>query len=122
MATQVYQSNHQTAYDPVEKRGFLKKYLERVFFTFFKFLLSGHKNPDEKIGVSIQDDFCDKMYENKNWPFDDYGPYLECTFTSQHYYTAIWESVIFTSCFLGELHLVRFIILNDSAKDSLNTK
>ena len=43
--------------------------------------------------TSVYEDFCDKVSENKHWPFLDYGPYMECPFQNPKYYTAIWRIV-----------------------------
>ena len=43
--------------------------------------------------TSVYEDFCDKVSENKHWPFLDYGPYMECPFQNPKYFTAIWRIV-----------------------------
>ena len=50
--------------------------------------------------TSVYEDFCDKVSENKHWPFLDYGPYMECPFQNPKFYTAIWRIVSSSSIIL----------------------
>ena len=72
MANGTYVTRLGTEYEPGEKRSWLKRLA----------------------GVSIQDEFCDHIQENKNWPFDDFGTFLEFTYTSKTYSRAVLVSFI----------------------------
>ena len=54
--------------------------------------------------TSVYEDFCDKVSENKHWPFLDYGPYMECPFQNPKFYTAIWR-ILFSSSIILILSL-----------------